>query len=246
MKNITTIIIMLVVIVIFFSNLTTDCQAVAMDSSRFKMESANVSSAAGNKSSSGYKLSDTIGQLAAGQFSSTGYIVKAGFQYVHSIIPFRFSISDTSIDFGTLAPNTPSTADTVLSIYFGGAGQYQVTAIEEGPLRTLNNLSTIPDTSCDGGGDTCNESLAKVWTSSSTYGFGYNMSGNDVPADFTDNTYFRPFPDRAADESPAVVMTSTNVYKNRQSTMKFKTNISGIQPAGSYQTVINFVATPSY
>lgn len=219
--------------------------AVNMESSRFKIESANTSSAAGNKSSAGYKLSDTIGQLAAGQFSSTGYIVKAGFQYIHSIIPFRFSISNINIALGTLTPNTPSTATTTLTIYFGGAGQYQVTAIEEGALKTLS-ANTIPDTSCDGGAETCTESVAKTWSSTNAYGFGYNMSGNDIPADFSTSNHYRPFPDRAAAESPAVIMSSINVGKSRQSTMTFKANISPIQPAGSYQTVINFVATPSF
>ncbi len=219
--------------------------AVPMDSSRFKIESANVEIAGGNKNSTSYKLADTVGQLAAGQYSSTGYVVKAGFQYLHSIIPFRFSISDINIAFGTLVPSTPATATTNLTVYFGGAGQYQVTAIEEGPLKT-QSLNIIPDTSCDGGANTCSESLAKIWSSSSAYGFGYGMSGNDIPADFIDGTYYRPFPDRTSAESPATVMTSINVGKNRSSTVTFKTNISSIQPAGSYQTVINFVATPSY
>ncbi|MEK7495798.1 MAG: hypothetical protein AAB569_06255 [Patescibacteria group bacterium] len=219
--------------------------AIPMDSSRFKMESANVEIAGGNKTSTSYKLADTVGQLAAGQYSSTGYVVKAGFQYLHSIIPFRFSISDINIDLGTLVPGTSSIATTNLTVYFGGAGQYQVTAIEEGPLKTQSS-NVIPDTSCDGGANTCNESLAKIWSSASAYGFGYGMSGNDISTDFIDGTYFRPFPDRTAAESPATIMTSINVGKNRQSTVTFKVNISSIQPAGSYQTVINFVATPSY
>jgi hypothetical protein len=219
--------------------------AVAMDSSLFKIESANIEVAGGNKSSTSYNLSDTVGQLAAGEYSSTGYVVKAGFQYLHSIIPFRFSISNINIGFGTLIPSIPKTATTNLTVYFGGAGQYQVTAIEEGRLKTQSG-NAIPDTICNGGGDTCSESLAKVWSSTSAYGFGYSMSGNDIPADFIDSTYYRPFPDRTAAESPATVMTSVNVGKNRQSTVTFKTNVSSIQPAGSYQTVINFVATPSY
>jgi hypothetical protein len=219
--------------------------AVPMDSSRFKIESANIEIAGGDKSSSSYKLADTVGQLAAGQYSSTGYVVKAGFQYLHSIIPFRFSISNININLGTLVPGTPSTATTNLTVYFGGAGQYQVTAIEEGPLKTQSG-NVIPDTICDGGVNTCNESLAKVWSSPSAYGFGYNMSNNDIPADFIDLTYFRPFPDQTNSKSPTTVMTSVNVGKNRQSTVTFKANISSIQPAGSYQTVINFVATPSY
>lgn len=219
--------------------------AVDMESTRFKIESANTTSAAGNKSSTNYKLSDTIGQLAAGEFSSTGYVVKAGFQYIHSIIPFSFSISDINIALGNLLPNTPSTGQTVLTVNFGSSGQYQVTVIEETPLKTLSG-NTITDTSCDGGAETCTETSAKTWSSSTAYGFGYNMSGDDIPADFTSGTQFRPFPDRSAAESPAVVMTSANVGDGRQSTMTFKANISPVQPAGSYQTIISFVATPSF
>lgn len=223
--------------------LVSTSHAVPMDSSRFKIESTSVEVTGGNKGSSSYKLADTVGQLAAGQYSSNGYVVKAGFQYLHSIIPFRFSISNININLGALVPDNPSIATTNLTVYFGGAGQYQVTALEEGPLKTQSG-NTIPNTVCDGGANTCSESLAKIWSSPSAYGFGYNMSGNDIPVDFVDSTtYYRSFPDQ---KSPAIVMTSTNVKKNSQSTVTFKTNISSIQPAGSYQTVINFVATQSY
>lgn len=219
--------------------------AVNMESPRFKIESANTSIASGEKSSSNYKLSDTLGQLAAGEFSSSGYIVKAGFQYIKSIIPFRFTISNTNINLGTLLPNTPSTATTTLTVSFGAAGQYQVLAYEIHPLKTLSG-QIIPDTSCNGGSETCTEMLAKNWTSNSAYGFGYNISGDDIPADFDSSSKFRPFPDLSASENPAVIMSSNNVGKNRQATITFKANISPVQPAGSYQTVINFIATPSF
>lgn len=223
-----------------------DVLGVNMDSSRYRIQFGNINIAGGNKTSDSYKLSDTLGQTAAGQFQSTGYIVKAGSQYIHSIIPFRFSISNININFGILNPNSPVSQTTTLTVYFGGAGQYQVTAIEKGKLRTLNDVNNIPDTICDGGGNTCNETLAKPWTSNSAYGFGYNMNGQDIPSDFIDSTYYRPFPDATIAESPAIVMSSANVAKNRQSTVTFKVNISPIQPAGTYQTVINFVATPSF
>lgn len=223
----------------------SEANAVPMDSSRFKIESANVSVAGGSKSSDSYKLSDTVGQLAAGQFSSNGYVAKAGFQYLYSIIPFRFSISNTNINFGTLAPNSPITGTTVLTVHFDDIGNYQVTAVEDGPLKTQSG-NVIPDTACNGGGYTCSESVSKIWNSTTSYGFGYNITGDDVPEDFIDNTYFRPFPDQTAGEVPVTIMTNNNVQKNRQSTVTFKTNISSVQPAGSYQTIISFVATPSY
>ncbi len=224
--------------------LNTPVQAVSMYSPDYKIESANVSDAAGNKSSTNYALSDTVGQTAAGSFSSSGYYILAGFQYLHSIIPFRFVISNTNINLGTLSAQTPSTANATLTIDYGGAGQYQVTAGENSSMALLSNpTTTIPDTSCDGGSNTCNTGTAKVWSSGTAYGFGYNMSGNDIPADFINSTYYRPF---ASISSPAVVMSSSTVGTNRQSTITYKVNVSNTQPAGSYQTIINFVATPSY
>lgn len=249
----------LVFLILNFSFLTfhvNKANAVPMDSSRFKIESANIEISGGNKSSASYKLADTVGQLAAGQYSSTGYVVKAGFQYLHSIVPFSFSVSNILVNLSVLVPNISSEASTDLSVSFGGAGQYQVTAIEEGPLKTQSG-NTIPDTECDD--NDCDETNVAVWNSPSIYGFGYKMSGEDIPAAFTTcgSLCYRRFPDRTTlpVEAPAVIMSSQNVTVNLTSkpkdiihtaTVTFKANISSVQPAGSYQAVINFVATPSF
>ncbi|MFH1827079.1 MAG: hypothetical protein ABH812_01435 [bacterium] len=216
------------------------------ESDNFKIQFGNINIGGENVQSDTYDLSISVGQSFAEKFQSDGYIVKAGFQYINSIIPFSFSISDTSINFGTLAVDTPSTQTTTLTVSFGGAGQYQVTGIEETPLQTFDGTNSITDTSCDGGANTCTINTAKPWTSSTKYGFGYNMAGNDISADFTDSTYFRPFPDRSSADSPQVLMTSSNVGRSRQSTVTFKANISNLQPAGTYRSIINFTATPSY
>lgn len=175
-------------------------------SNNYRIEFGNVNIGGENLDSTTYDLSASVGQSFAQKFTSDGYIVKAGFQYINSIIPFSFSISDTSIELGTLTPSSPTTATTNLTVSFGGAGQYQVTAIEETALKTFDNSNSIPYTTCNGGANTCTTTSAKVWTSSSTYGFGYNMSGDEVPADFTDLTYYRPFSDRSQAGSPVTVM----------------------------------------
>jgi len=216
------------------------------NSDNFRIQFGNVNIGGENLNSDTYDLSTSIGQSFAEKFSSDGYIVRAGFQYLKSIIPFSFSISDISMDFGTLTASSPSTQTTNLTVSFGGAGQYQVTAIEETPLQTFDGSNSISDTSCDGGVDTCTTSSAKPWTSNSKYGFGYNMTGDDIPADFINSTYFRPFPDRSSAGTPKILMSSANVGKSRQSTVTFKINISNVQPAGTYRSVITFTATPSY
>lgn len=226
-----------------YSILNTAVLAVTMNSTSFSIQSANVEDAAGTKSSTNYTLSDTVGQLAAGQFSSIGYIIKAGFQYMHTLFPFRFSISKIMINFGDMTPDVPKTDYTLLTVSFNGSGQYQVTAAELGKMAMLSG-ATIPDTTCDAGA--CTKYAATPWTLSSTYGFGYNMTGQDIPADFVNNTYYRGFANRNISENPAVIMSSPTVGRNRQSTLTFKLNVNGAQAAGTYQTVINLVATPSY
>lgn len=224
---------------------STSVFAVDMQSNQYRIQYGNMNIGGKDQTSASYGLSTTLGQTAAQQFTSDGYVVKAGFQYIHSKIPFRFTISNINIALGTLTPNTFSTATTGLIVSFGAAGQYQVTAVEQGPLQTLSGNS-IPDTSCDGGANTCSETSAKTWTSTSAYGFGYNMSGTDIPADFTNGNFFRPFPDSTTSETPSVVMSDTNVGVGSSATVTFKVNVSSIQAAGSYQTIVRYTATPSF
>lgn len=267
MRNIIVITVITIITVIFVSPLFAE----NMNSDRYRIQFGTVG-IGGNKMSDAvdntYNLSTTLGQAAAGQFQSNGYIMKAGFQYVYSTIPFTFSVSQINADLGTLMPNTPSTTSLNLSVSFGGADQYVVTAREDGPLKTFSSVY-IPNTQCDGGANTCTTTLAKPWTSSSAYGFGYGMTGEDIPVDFTNNTYYRPFADASVPQNPAPVMQGNNVTEDitptpnpsltpaplltgvprnitHESTLTFKANISPLQSAGSYSTVIRFVATPSF
>jgi len=105
-------------------------------------------------------------------------------------------------------------------------------ARESDYLKTSGGDS-IPDTSCDSG--TCTEATAAVWSLASTYGFGYNMSGNDIPSDFVNSTYFRHFANAAQGQTDKIVMSSNVVGRNRVSTITYKLNVSGVQPAGKYQ-----------
>ena len=216
------------------------------ESDNYRIQFGNVSLGGENLDSSTYDLSVSVGQSFAQKFNSNGYIVRAGFQYIHSIIPFGFSITDTSVEFDPLIPSNPQTETTDLTVSFGGAGQYQVTAVEETALKTFDGSNSIPDTECDGGGDTCTITSAKTWSSNSAYGFGYNMSGDDVPVDFLGASYYRPFSDRSLGGNPVTIMSGSNVGRNRVSTVTFKINVSNIQPAGTYTGVINFTATPTY
>jgi hypothetical protein len=199
----------------------------------------------GNKSSNSYKLSDTVGQTFQGKFNSTGYVILAGFQYINTLIPFTFKISNLDINFGSLIPGTPSLLSNTLTVTTGSAFGYSVRTIEDHPLRRSDNTTTIPDTSCDLA-TPCLPTNADVWADNTRFGFGYNMQGADVDtADFVDSTYFRPFPIQNIDD-PAIVMSRGGVATSSSATVYYKVNISESQAAGTYQNSIQYIAIPSF
>jgi len=218
-------------------------RAQTLTSPNYILRQGNFNMTSGAKSSASYNLTDTVGQIAAEFFSSAGYHVKAGFQYMYTLYDFSFSISSLAINLGSLTPNTFTTASHTLTVTAPGQG-YSVTAYETNKLTKSGSSDTIPDTTCDSG--PCTESAATVWTTATNNGFGYNATGNDIATDFVGATYFRPFPDLSASESPAVIMTTTSAGKNRVATITYKVSPSGTQAAGNYSTQIVYIATPTY
>lgn len=213
----------------------------SMDSDNYKIRLGNFNMTSGSKSSTSYNLTDTVGQIAAEFFSSTGYHVKAGFQYLYTLYDFSFTISSSTVDL-SLIPNTFSTSSHTLTVTAPGQG-YSVLAYETSKLTNADG-DQIPDTTCDSG--PCDEDTAQIWTTATNNGFGYNVSGDDHDPDFATTSYFRPFPDFSASESPATVMITSAAGKNRTATVTYKLSPSSDQASGSYTTQIIFIATPVY
>lgn len=204
----------------------------------------NFNTAAGHPNNGAFSLNLTVGQTAPGLYIGTNFKIRSGFQYINSIIPFTFTISQTSIDFGPITATNPVTRTNNLTVSNGSAYGYQVTASENHALLNPGSGRFIPDTACDSA--TCTVTNPGVWSNVLTYGFGYsctNVSGSDCVAGFSNGAKFAPF---AASPSAVVVMSSLNVGRGRQSQITYKVNVSAVQSAGLYTNVINYIATPSF
>lgn len=215
-----------------------------MTNDDFILKMGNFNMAAGKPTGDDYAVSFTAGQTSPGLYVGDNYKVRAGFQYIYSIIPFSFSISEINIDFGVLTPTNPVTRTNILTVSNGSASGYQVTASENHALLVAAYGATIPDTTCDNG--LCTPSNSEEWSSSLTYGFGYrcdNITGTDCASGFTTADYYKPF---AASPSAQVVMEGTNVGRNKESEITYKVNISGTQTAGTYTNTIMYIATPTF
>ena len=209
-----------------------------MGSSNYDLQFTNINIGGRTTSSSNYTLDISLGQTASKKWAENNYIIKAGFQYVHILYPFTFTLSSTTLDFGTLIPNSPKEESLTATISHRGQG-YEVMVYQDHKLQTFDGGSFIENTTCDD--PYCDEDTAEEWTLDSTTGFGYNVTGHDYSLDFLTSDYFRPF-----STTPMTFMESNEAAYNRQSIIKTKVNIDATQPVGTYQTVLRFLAVPKY
>ncbi len=222
----------------FAQNLTSDSWIIQF---------GNFNVTSGEKSSASYNVTDTVGQTGSGPYGSYGsssYFVGSGFQYIYQIDDFSFDISKTLVNLGELIPNVHSTDSHTLTVTSRGAGGYSVYAYEIHPLRLTNGPDEIVDTTCNTG--SCTHVVAGVWNNQSIPGFGYNMTGNDIPANFIDSTYYKNFADKETADSMQIVMSSVNIANQRQATVTYKAGINNSQASGNYETGIIYVAVPGY
>lgn len=218
-----------------------------MYSDSWTIQFGNFNVTSGEKSSASYNVTDTVGQTASGPYGSYGsssYFVGSGFQYIYQIDDFSFVISKNLIDFGELIAGVHSSDSHTLTINTKGAGGYSVYAYELHPLRHSNGTDEIVDTTCNSG--TCTHVVAAVWDDQDIPGFGYNMSGNDIPAHFINSTYYKNFADDETADEMQVVMSSNNVATQREATVTYKAGINSSQASGRYDTGVVFVAVPGY
>jgi hypothetical protein len=69
-----------------------------MRSTNYIIDFGNFNMTSGSKSSTSYKVTDTVGQTAPGEYLSTGYKVGAGFQYIYALPRFSFRITANRVD----------------------------------------------------------------------------------------------------------------------------------------------------
>ncbi len=228
----------------FFVTSAPTALAQTMSNSQYIIQMGNLNSIAGHPTGPSYQLLYTVGQTSPGLYSGPNYKVKAGFEYVLSNIPFRFTISNIFIDFGIISPTIPVLRTNTLTISNGSAYGYQVTVSENRNLTSDAYGTQIPATTCDSGD--CTPTTAALWTSSLTYGFGYrcdNISATDCDSQFSTANYYKPF---IASPSAIVIMSSLQVGRNKVGQVTYKVNVSGLQRAGLYTNLINYIATPTF
>lgn len=215
-----------------------------LESSSYKVTFGNFNITSGEKSSASYTVTDTVGQIAPGEYDGNGYVVKSGFQYLYPFDAFSFRISKLAIHLGNLSYGSFNSDSHTLTVDAAGTGGYAVRAHETHPLRLQSGTSTIPDTTCNSG--SCSQASAGIWTDPTKPGFGFNLSGDDVASDFLSNNHFRQFADLSSNETAQTIMMRNSDAVNRNATVMYKVAPKADQAAGLYETQVVYVAVPTY
>ena len=210
-------------------------------SQNYKLTWGNLNDFSGNKSSANYNLTDTGGQTAPGLYQSANYKTMAGFEYLYSIIPFSFSLSNNNIDFGTLSPNSPKTDTTDLTVSSGAAHGYKVTVRENHQLQRQGETGVyIQDATGDNSDITYQN--AGAWNLNSTYGFGYTLA-NIIGTDAVFSSGYKQFADESITEEPQSIMQKNGVARESKVQLTYKVNVNALQEAGTYQNIITYICT---
>ena len=188
-----------------------------------------------------YNISSLIKNESIKEFFTKGYAIE-----IDDTSYIDFTLSNNNISFENIQPASSQIKKINISILPYTTGSYMIKIQKLSPLQTPNKKYIIPDTTCDKKPINCSETLAQIWTKNNAYGIGYNIQGHDIPSDFINKDYYRVLPNQFLNKPPAVIMSSLETKKIRQSYLTIKIVPPPNFPKGSYQTTINLIITPSY
>lgn len=171
-------------------------------------------------------------------YNERGYVIYTGLDQGLSVnmSANRLAIEPQPMD---------SVAEKQISFSVSGDStySYQVLAVQQRSIGTSNG-ALIENTVCDLSFLPCTSSLARNWTSSGSYGFGYRMKGIDVGKDFHDSNRYRPFPLNSKNQKPIILMQNNNVSGTRQSEMFLKTVFPPTFQEGTYIGDVSIITLP--
>ncbi len=107
---------------------------------------------------------------------------------------------------------------------------------QDQPLTSEDKNVVVPNISCDNGG--CSPSLASIWKSPLTFGFGVRCEKSNCSSDFSTDDSFRPL------SSTAYPFISVRENLN-ESLVVYKLNIAATQAPTPYFNKVTYILIPN-
>lgn len=151
------------------------------------------------------------------------------------------------VNFGSLNLSAFNNLAQFIQCTTNAQNGYVVQAFESHQLLMIGGATTIPDTTCPA--NSCNITTAANWTTNITSGFGYSLQVGSTSAGAVlgigVSGQYKPFGVGYANAQP--IMSRTNTPSGIDSAyIGYRIAVSTVQPAGTYQNEINFIATATF
>jgi hypothetical protein len=164
-------------------------------------------------------------------------------------------VTATQVPFGSLQLSAFNDLAQRVGAITNARSGYVVTVYEDAPLTMIGGSITIPDTTCNGGGDTCSRTTAKTWSNASTTPskFGYSLTA--VPGatpgvmafNTTDGTgnYYKAF-GQGASQAETIFSRTTTPADWERAYVCYRISVTTSQPAGNYENKLVYTATATF
>ena len=206
-------------------------------STNYKIKTPTLDEAGPDKSSTNYKLGDSVGQTAQGYASSTNYKLYAGFQYYGNVLLVLSITCDSAISLPAITPGTPQSANNNCTIVTNSTSGYTLyTWQNNDPTRTSPPFQTITPANLG------SYSNPIPWSTGSSVGLGFSLSGSTIEAKWNSGTNFSSFVNNA---EPANIYNSSLPSGSITIVSPLKLDTSQTQVSGVYQNEIYYFVTGS-
>jgi len=150
----------------------------------------------------------------------------------------------TQVAFGTLILDSANDLGHRLSAITNADNGYIVTVYEDGKMENITSGTTIPDTTCGGGGCTTS-GVGTSWTSFTASGWGYTIQNLSVGTTIFSYGNYRPFGDGAAN-AQQIMKNIATPSATEQAYVCYRLTASSTQEAGNYENRLIYTATATF
>lgn len=210
----------------------------AMNSDNYKVPIDVLGQTGGESSSANYKIQHNLGETITGSSSSVSYKLNSGYiQYDKPVL--IFSISDSSVNFGTLSTSSVSTGNITLTISTSSLWGYSVRAYDDTSSGIANGL-------VDGTKKIADATTPNVYVSIPSAGtehYGIVVTGTHAASGYAAGTKIN-----SLDNTTWVdIGSSSDFISGDTLTVQYRASISNLSPAGAnYQAVTTFICTGNF
>ena len=153
----------------------------------------------------------------------------------------------TSVNLGTIS-TTINYVGQKITISTNAPSGYALTATSSGKLINSSNGHAFPNAQSGGGNLTANDTPVPAAISAGTEAFGFSACGTNANTSiFGTTTPYYGNPSNSAGNAYVYTLGSYSApATNDQISVVYAVTASGITPAGTYGTVMTYVATPTF